>query len=76
MEIFAKNDAYIKESNLNEERSFTMKHNRFSTMTKDEYKRMLGKKPAKVQSNNTVELPTQNLTENVDWRAKGGVNKI
>jgi hypothetical protein len=53
-----------------------LKHNKFSTLTKDEFKRRLGKKPAKNSNALTVELPASNLTDNVDWRTKGALNPV
>lgn len=56
-----------------------MGHNKFSTYTHDEYKRILGRLPNKNKNSSAkvVELPTNNLTDgNVDWRSKGAVNEI
>jgi hypothetical protein len=47
MEIFAKNDAFIRESNLDKKNTFVLNHNKFSTLTKDEYRKLLGKKQVK-----------------------------
>jgi len=74
--IFAENDAKIK-AHESENSSFTMGHNKFSTFTKEEYRRMLGRLPNKNKSNSkVVELPTDNLSDSVDWRTKGAVNEV
>lgn len=76
MEIFAKNDAFIRESNLDKKNTFVLNHNKFSTLTKDEYRKLLGKKQVKNQNVSSVLLSEQNLSDNVDWRTKGAVNPI
>ena len=76
MEIFAKNDAFIKKTNENPEGSFKLKHNKFSTMTKDEFSRVLGRLPAKASNAKTVELPTDNLADSINWIEKGAVNPV
>ena len=76
MEIFAKNDAYIRERNLDAENTFVLAHNQFSTMTKDEVKKMLGKKDAKAANATVEELPIESLSDSVDWRTKGAVNPV
>lgn len=59
-----------------EQTSFWAGHNKFSTLTKDEYRRMLGKKKPVYTQEKEVYLDTQNLSESVDWRAKGAVNAV
>jgi len=76
MEIFADNDAYIKEQNLNSENTFVLDHNKFSTMTKEEVKMMLGKKDPIAENATVEELPTDNLSAAIDWRSKGAVNAV
>ena len=76
MDIFAKNDAYIREQNLKSENTFVLDHNKFSTMTKDEVKQMLGKKDPKAANATTEILPADNLSASVDWRTKGAVNPV
>jgi C1A family cysteine protease len=74
--IFAEKDAEIKAHN-SENNSFTMGHNKFSTYTREEYRRMLGRLPNKNKSSSkVVELPTNNLSATVDWRTKGAVNEV
>jgi len=54
-----------------------MGHNKFSTFTREEYRRMLGRLPNKNKSSSkVVELPTDNLSATVDWRTKGAVNEV
>jgi len=76
MEIFAKNDQIIRQRNLDPENTFVLDHNMFSTMTQDEVKKMLGKKDVAATNATTVELATDNLETNVDWRTKGAVNPV
>jgi cathepsin F len=76
MEIFADNDAYIREQNLNSENTFVLDHNKFSTMTKEEVKMMLGKKDPIAENATVEELPTDNLSAAIDWRSKGAVNAV
>ena len=74
-EQFKKADKLIKEINEKNGGSYTVSHNKFSTLTKHEFKKVLGKKPASNEGN--VEyLPTDNLTDSVDWRTKGAVNAV
>lgn len=77
MKQFAKNDKIIKEINSDPENLFTVGHNIFSTYTKDEYKKLLGKK--NISADIKVEeelLDTSNLEASVDWRSKGAVNPV
>jgi C1A family cysteine protease len=54
-----------------------MGHNKFSTFTREEYRRMLGRLPNKNKSSSkVVELPTDKLSDSVDWRTKGAVNAV
>ena len=76
MEIFAKNDEYIRQRNLEPDNTYVLGHNQFSTMTKDEVSKRLGKKDAKAENATTEYLPTDNLSDSVDWREKGAVNPV
>ena len=76
MEIFAKNDEYIRQRNLDPELTYVLTHNQFSTMTKDEVKLRLGKKDPKAANATEEALPTDNLSASVDWRTKGAVNPV
>ena len=74
--LFAKKDAEIKEINESQN-SFTVGHNQFSTWSAFEYKKLLGfKMPANVELDEPTILPTENLTDSVDWRTKGAVNPV
>jgi C1A family cysteine protease len=75
MDIFAKNDAYIRERNLVAENTFVLDHNMFSTMTQDEIEGRLGKK-GKMTANETMEFSAEDLQDSVDWRTKGAVNPV
>lgn len=74
LEQFAKKDAEINAINA-EENTYVLGHNKFSTWTKDEYMRILKRKPA-VMEGEEEELDTANLDAEVDWRAKGAVNPV
>jgi cathepsin L len=75
LSIFAEKDAEYKKINANSENTFTVGHNKFSTWTKDEYKRILGYKGLKPQKNVTT-LNATKLADSVDWRTKGAVNAV
>jgi cathepsin L len=74
MAIYAAKDAEYREINANPENTFTVGHNKFSTWTQEEYKRILGGK---------MEVPTtepvileEPSNDAVDWRQKGAVNAV
>lgn len=74
--IYAKKDAFIQETNANQD-SFTVGHNKFSTWSDSEYKKLLGYKGKKANNTKNVKiLPTANLADSVDWRTKGAVNAV
>jgi C1A family cysteine protease len=75
LEQFAKKDAEINEINA-EENTYILGHNKFSTWTKDEYKRILKRKPASMEEGEVEELDTEVMDAEVDWRAKGAVNAV
>lgn len=55
---------------------FKLDHNKFSTLTDDEYKKYLGKRPDKGERN-FVKQDLSNLSyEPIDWRADGVVNPV
>ena len=75
MAIFAEKDAEYIKINEDPANTFVVGHNMFSTMTKAEAKKMMGRLP------NNAELETEefdastNATE-IDWRQKGAVNVV
>ena len=75
MPIFAEKDAEINEINADTANTFTVGHNMFSTMTKDEAKKLNGFKGIQAEQNVTV-LDASNLADSVDWRTKGAVNAV
>ena len=76
LSLFAAKDAEIKEINASQN-SFTVGHNQFSTWSSFEYKKLLGfKMPAASEIDEPTILPTENLTDSVDWRTKGAVNPV
>lgn len=50
--------------------SFTLGHNKFSTWTESDYKRLLGSKPPKDRENylSPVLLNVTNVPDSIDWR--------
>ena len=72
--LFKEAEAEIQNWN-NHQDSFRLAHNMFSTMTKDEAKKMLGTKEAEEVAE-PVYLDDSNLTQSVDWRSKGAVNPV
>ena len=75
LEQFAKKDAEINEINA-EENTYVLGHNKFSTWTMDEYKRILQRKPSTMDESEVEELDTTVMASEVDWRAKGAVNPV
>jgi C1A family cysteine protease len=74
--IFAETDKELQKIN-SENTSFTVDHNKFSTLTSAEKKKFLGKKPAKFVDESREEyLPTENLTDSVNWITAGAVNPV
>jgi len=74
MQIYAKKDAFIKETNA-QETSFTVGHNKFSTWTDFEYKKLLGFKGKQNLTENIAEI-NYNVPASVDWRKEGAVNAV
>jgi C1A family cysteine protease len=72
---FTQTDVEIQRINAEEGNTFTAGHNKFSTFTKFEMDRLKGKK-APVAQTRVVHLDASNLTDSVDWRAKGAVNPV
>jgi hypothetical protein len=58
-------------------KSYTLGHNKFSTWTDNEYKKILG---LKVPENHTITEPyhldDSNLLSSIDWRDMGAVNEV
>ena len=73
--IFAAKDAEFAEINANPEHTFTVGHNKFSTWTPEELKRLLGRLPSTFNEDEVVILEETNDTA-VDWRTKGAVNPV
>jgi len=76
LDIFQEKDAEYKKINANPANTFTVGHNKFSTWTKDEYKRILGFKGHNQELKNIKALDISNLNDSVDWRTKGAVNPV
>ena len=76
MGLFALKDGEIKEINSSHD-SFKVGHNKFSTYTDFEFKKMLGyQAPANLHNQKFTYLETENLAEEVNWITKGAVNPI
>ncbi len=73
---FLENDKKINEINARQGNTYVAGHNKFSTWTKDEFKKMLGKKEAVYNETKVVELDTSVMAAEVDWREKGAVNPV
>lgn len=56
--------------------SFIVGHNKFSTFTKDEYKRVRGRQQGVNATGKVVSLDSSVLANEVDWRTKGAVNPV
>ena len=72
--VYAERDAEYKKINADPKNTFTVGHNKFSTWTKDEMKRLMGYRGFQGQKN-VQSLPVSNDVE-VDWRSKGAVNPV
>jgi hypothetical protein len=77
--IFQVNDAHIQRINSDSNNTFTVGHNKFSTYTDDEYKKLLGYKGTfKFDENAEYVDGKDTLTgaTEVDWISKGAVNAV
>lgn len=73
MKLFAERDTVINDHN-SKNGSYRLGHNKFSTWTIEEYKRILGGRSTEMKSSTVLaenDLPTE-----VDWRDKNAVNPI
>jgi cathepsin L len=58
-------------------KNFRVGHNKFSTWTDDEFKRLLGNKEVENYTAPMSELEVpESLPESIDWRTKGAVNPV
>jgi KDEL-tailed cysteine endopeptidase len=77
LSLYTQADQEIKELNAMPENTFTVGHNFMSTWTKEEYKKLLGRKGRKPKSEPAQpEEITEPLAAEVDWRTKGVINKV
>lgn len=82
MEIFQENFKKVLLHNSQNSASYKMKINRFSDMTPEEYKQMLGYKHMNGTrrhnpgENSFIVFNTTNLPQSVDWRPTGAVTKV
>jgi len=72
---YSAKDAEYQKINADENNTFTVGHNQFSTWTASEYKKLLG---ARVEANpqRVTYLDSNNTDAEVDWRTKGAVNAV
>ena len=75
LNIFSALDEELAKINL-ENDSFTVAHNKFSTLTRDEKKKFMGRMPHAADETKVQILQEANLTASVDWRTKGAVNEV
>ncbi len=75
-EQYLKKQAHIEEHNATDS-LYTAGHNKFSTWTEEEYKRVLGfREVADEGIVETVSFPNMTVASSIDWRSKGAVNPI
>ena len=74
-QLFQKKDAVIQKINSDADNTFRVGHNKFSTWTDAEYRRLLGAKVSS-QELEAVELDETGIPTSVDWRKLGAVNKV
>uniref|UniRef100_A0A7S3IN75 Uncharacterized protein n=1 Tax=Strombidium inclinatum TaxID=197538 RepID=A0A7S3IN75_9SPIT len=68
-EQFMRTENQINESNANPEHTFVSGHNKFSTWTQDEFKKMLGKKPElATKAKKYAPVTDEAVPDSVDWR--------
>jgi len=72
---FVAQDAIIEESNATE-KSFTLAHNKFSDISEDEYRQMLGYKPEMHMQRKYKVFETSNDEQPIDWIALGAVTAV
>jgi len=71
-------DFEYKRINSNKNNTFVVGHNKFSTWTKDEYKKLLGThiNTATYELDYVVTLDTVGAPDSIDWRDRGAVNGV
>ena len=74
-QLFQKKDAVIQKINSDADNTFRVGHNKFSTWTDAEYRRLLGAKVSS-QELEAVELDETGIPTSVDWTKLGAVNKV
>jgi C1A family cysteine protease len=76
MNLFMETDAELKKINSEENNTFIVDHNVFSTMTASEKNRMMGRNFVNATEEREFETYELELEANVDWRQKGAVNRV
>jgi len=74
--IYTLKDAEIIRINADPANTFTVGHNKFSTWTDAEYKRLLGYKGPQTINNTKPVFDGEPVSNGIDWRTKGAVNGI
>lgn len=77
-ELFQRTEAEIRRINAEPGNSFTVGHNKFSTWTDAEFKRLLGELPSGKRLNVSAHdhKAGNEIAKSIDWRTKGAVNKV
>jgi len=75
-QLFLAKKAALAKENAKNGNTFTVGLNQFSDWTSAEYKRLLGYKRSPASNRNYVVLDTTNLTDDIDWNAKGAVTGV
>lgn len=77
LEQFRKSLQKVREHNSRNDVTYSLGINKFSDITHEEYKRMLGfRKPQGLRRSSIRILDTSEGAESVDWRSQGAVNNV
>jgi hypothetical protein len=77
LNIFKTKDAEYLKINANPDNTFQVDHNKFSTWTDAEFKKLLGYRgPLAFDKNETITSLKPVTATEVDWRADGAVNPV
>ncbi|CDW73464.1 UNKNOWN [Stylonychia lemnae] len=75
--LYKKTMATINSHNANNGGSFFLRPNKFTDMTKEEYKKLLGFKPSnKIYKRAVSQKDPSTIPDAIDWRDKGVVNEV
>ena len=77
--LFQKLDAELEKINSNEEFTFKVAHNQFSTWTDDEFEKLLGDKSISQEQKGQFTILDESkvsATTSIDWDKKGAMNPV